>query len=83
MVVLLLLVACGQRVDLGVVEQGPGAISPREALVADPHVVVGHELSTGLAVVSLVTQVGVHHAQGHRGNGHKVGQLLPQLVSTA
>lgn len=83
MVALLCLVARGQGVDFRVVDQRPGAISPREALVPDAHMVVWDELGPGLSVVSLVTQVGVHHAQGDGGQCHKDGQLLPQLVSTA
>lgn len=77
------LVTRGQGVHVGVVDQGPGAIAPRESLVADAHMVVGHELWSGLVVVSLVSQVGVHHAQGDRGQSHEQRQLLPQLVATA
>lgn len=77
------LVARGQRVDVRVVDQGPGAVSPGEALVPDAHMVVGDELWPGLIVISLVSQVRVHHAQGDRGQSHDKGQLLPQLVATA
>lgn len=76
-------IATGQGVHLGVVEQAPGAVSPREALVADAHVVVRNELGPGLAVIGLVAQVRVDHAQSDRGDGHQVGQLLPQLVASA
>lgn len=68
---------------MGIVEQGPGAIAPRESLVPDPHMLIGYEFWPGLVVIGLVAQVGVHHAQDHRGSSHQVGELLPQLVSAA
>lgn len=83
MVVSLCLVASGQGVHVGVVDERPGAISPRESLVPDAHMIVWDELWPGLSVVSLVAQVGVHHAQGDRGNSHEPRQLLPQFVAAA
>lgn len=77
-----MLVAVGQGVNVGVVEQALLALTPGEALLAAAQVVVLDELLAGLVVLLLVLQIGVQHAQSHGGHGHEEGQALPHLVAT-
>lgn len=74
-------VAVGKSVGVGVVEQGVVAVSPWESLVPDAHVIVLDEFGTRLSVVSLVAQVGVHHAESYSGQCHDEAQPLPQLIA--
>lgn len=78
----LVLVAVRQRVGVRVVEQALVALAPREALVADAQVLVLDEFRSRVAVLLLVLQVSVQHAQSDRRHGDEERQLLPHLVTT-
>ena len=67
---------------MGVMKQAALALSPRETLVADTHMLVRDELRPGMAVLLLVLQVGIQHAQTHGRKGNEEGQFLPGLVAT-
>lgn len=67
---------------MGVMKQAALALSPRETLVADTHMLVRDEFRPGMAVLLLVLQVGIQHAQTHGRKGDEEGQFLPGLVAT-
>lgn len=67
---------------MGVMKQAALALSPRETLIADTHMLVRDEFRPGMAVLLLVLQVGIQHAQTHGRKGDEEGQFLPGLVAT-
>lgn len=77
----LVLVTIRKGVGVGVVEQALVALAPREPLVTDAQMLILDELRLGMAVLFLVLQVCIQHAQADRWHGHEKGQLLPYLVT--
>jgi len=62
------------------VEQGVVAVSPKERLVADAEVRVGHELlPVTVGLVLHLSLVGVHHAEEDPGYCDEKRQHLPGL----
>lgn len=67
----LVLIAIGQWVDMGVVEQALVAITPGETLLTATQVIVLDELLARVVVFFLVLQVGIQHAQTDCWQSHK------------
>merc|ERR1719234_1284975 len=79
---LVLLIAVGQGVDVGVVNQRMIAITPGKCLAPDPEVVIGDKLR-GLVGALISHAEGVHVSQDHDGDGGEEEALLPDSVSAA
>lgn len=77
------LIAIGQRIQMGIVEQALGSVSPRETLIALVHIIVFDEFGTGQIVRLLVAEIGVDQAQTDSGHRDEEGQTLPDLVATS
>merc|ERR1719367_2790344 len=78
---LVLLIAVGEGVHVGVVDEGVVAISPGELLASDPEVVIGNKLRG--SVGTLVSHAeGVHVPEDDDGDGSKEESLLPNLKTT-
>lgn len=79
----LVLIAAGESIDMGVVEERLLAITPWETLGTNAHEVVGFELRAFFMGMLLVSQVGVEHTKTNCGECNEESHLLPQLEATS